>query len=143
MLLNKFRSVLSVHSVNCEFCTACIVAVVSVLRQSFCPSDRLTMAPPLDRNPLWCTIEYTLIHRELPKPSREQRRALNKQIKGRLTIVGPSNRRPTDKRGFDSLLLRHLPKENEERGIPGSLLHGEMLSSNINSVSVKINIDGL
>ena len=88
MLLNKFRSVLSVHSVNCEFCTARIVAEVSVLRQSFCPSDRLTMAPPLDRNPLCCTIEYTLIHRELPKPSREQRRALNKQIKGRLTVRG-------------------------------------------------------
>ena len=86
MLLNKFRSVLSVHSVNCEFCTARIVAVVSVLRQSFCPSDRLTMAPPLNRNPLRRTLEYTLIHREVPKPIEEQRRALNKQIKGRLTV---------------------------------------------------------
>ena len=41
---------------------------------------------PLDRNPLRRTLEYTLIHREVPKPIEEQRRALNKQIKGRLTV---------------------------------------------------------
>ena len=95
---------------------------VSVLRQSFCPADRLTMAPPLDRNPLRHTLEYTLIHREVPKPIEEQRRALNKQIKGRLTVA-PSNGQPTDKGGFGSLLLRHLPQPEEEGGFSFQLSH--------------------
>ena len=124
--------------------------MLEILQCLHCVGEAALLSPrPTDNGsstPQKSTPAYTRIHR-LPNPwsqlSWESERALNKQIKGRLTIVGPSNRRPTDKRGFDSLLLRHLPKENEERGIPGSLLHGEKLSSNINSVSVKINIDGL
>ena len=100
----------------------CIVAV-SVLRQSFCPADRLTMAPPLDRNPLRRTLEYTLIHREVPKPIEEQRRALNKQIKGRLT-VGSIQWSANGQRGlwqFTAPPFTPRPRRRRRRGIQLSL----------------------
>ena len=81
-------------------------------QQSFCPATKLTMAPRSTRQK--STRAYSRPHSSpLRRDSQTHRasweRALNKQIKGRLTVVGPSNGRPTDKGRFASLLLSHLP----------------------------------
>ena len=78
---------------------------------------------PLDRNPLRRTLEYTLIHREVPKPIEEQRRALNKQIKGRLT-VGSIQWSANGQRGlwqFTASPFTPRPRRRRRRGIQLSL----------------------
>ena len=58
------------------------------MRQSFCPPDRLTMAPPSTQQK--STPTYSRIHSRGSQTHRAScaERALNKQIKGRLTVAG-------------------------------------------------------
>ena len=80
----------------------------------------LSNIAPLNRNPLRPTLEYTLV----PKPV-EQRRALNKQIKGRLT-VDPSNGWPTDKGGLRQFTaLTFAPNKKKKKGDSAFILMQE------------------
>ena len=91
--------------------------------RAFVPQTDWQWLPPLDRNPLRRTLEYTLIHREVPKPIEEQRRALNKQIKGRLT-VGSIQWSANGQRGlwqFTAPPFTPRPTRRRRRGIQLSL----------------------
>ena len=104
------------------------------MRQSFCPPDRLTMARPSTQQK--STPTYTRIHSRGSQTHRAScaERALNKQIKGRLTVAGSIQwSRPTDKGDFGSLLLRYLPHEPPRGGIRLSL-RSRMQSSDNNSI---------
>ena len=126
-------------------CLSCLLWILHCLhcelrqQQSFCPATKLTMAPRSTRQK--STRAYSRPHSSpLRRDSQTHRasweRALNKQIKGRLT-VRPANTRPTDKRGFfGSLQLCHFPRE---RGDPyDAHTHYRSLSNSIIGPGIRV-----